>query len=231
MKTLPTRYTLTQHQLSGIKRIQQIFQLPPKDRVEYDDVFAKRVAEYIQQFEISYVVSKTQMPQLFVESLIKRYGLSKPKDDELETKKKLKRRRRKKLGDKRKCKFCGKPFSLVYTHHKYCSKDCYYETNRIAFNNSTKLLYQTFVCPDCGKTTIRLAPNQRRCTECRESSDLKHKRIKMSNYKRYRKLGRREIGGEYKCVQCDKQFVLIYPNQTFCSSKCKYQSKKKRRLL
>lgn len=61
--------------------------------------------------------------------------------------------------------------------------------NRNAEEKIKKMVGEEFICPDCGKQTVRKSKNQKRCSECAHKKQLGQITAKNEEYRRRRKEG------------------------------------------
>jgi len=88
--------------------------------------------------------------------------------------------------------------------------------------------YPKVNCPQCGKEIFLVYPNDPFCsTKCRRE----YKKMHPEALRKKRGSFKAQKQGRYpkvNCPQCGKEIFLVYPNDPFCSTKCRREYKKTR---
>lgn len=133
------------------------------------------------------------------------------------------------------CVICNRPFNKKQHNQKFCSLKCrrvyYYEKNSKLIGR-VKLKNISRVCPTCGKKFDVKAANQIYCSKkcwipkknickiCGLEKEIYGKGMCRICWKRQWRLKRNPPKNKI-CKNCSKEYKSRYPNNIFCSKKCK----------
>jgi hypothetical protein len=129
------------------------------------------------------------------------------------------KRRQKKLAERKSiiCQVCGKEFLTNRKNQKYCSKECYKQSEPVKINGKSKIKHKDgiWICPICGKN-FKGKGKQIFCSrECYYESD---------NYNNYL-LGRKE---DESVIEYQKNYMKTYSKtDDYKVSKKKYRQSEK----